>query len=179
LLRCTPRGPKKVELFGVGLRAAAKRRTVQTGVSCFREECALTGSPLRLRDGVAGAGEETLGSTVAARGKRRSRPLPTKATREAVDGRGFRASGARKFGEPVARVHMTAPWIRADLTRWECRTGRLLCRRRSTTPNAPAHRVPVNRAKRAGLPDTAEEVRDCLGRQEGQRRADQHRPVQG
>lgn len=45
-------------------------------------------------------GEETLGCTVAARGKRRSRPLPTKAIDEAV---GERGSGRYPLGD-LARV---------------------------------------------------------------------------
>jgi hypothetical protein len=45
------------------------------------------------------AGEESLWIGVAAKGKKRSRPLPTKAIDEAVGERGFRPSGARIFGK--------------------------------------------------------------------------------
>ena len=44
-------------------------------------------------------GEESPGCPVAARGKRRSRPLPTKAIDEAVGERGFRPLRARRFGK--------------------------------------------------------------------------------
>jgi hypothetical protein len=80
-------------------RAATQWRTVQTGVSWFREEWAPLGS-LSRSDGVASPGEETLGCTVAAKGKRRSRPLPTKAIDEAV---GERGSGRYPLGD-LARV---------------------------------------------------------------------------
>jgi hypothetical protein len=68
-------------------------------------------------------GEETSGCTVAARGKRRSRPLPTKAIEEAV---GERGSGRRAQGD-LARIGRCvqcpadAP-CPAKLILWACRT---------------------------------------------------------
>jgi hypothetical protein len=75
---------------------------VQTGVSWFREEWAER------------PGEETLGCTVAAKGKRRSRPLPTKAIDEAV---GERGSGRYSLGD-LAKVGCYV----------QCRAGSLVLR---------------------------------------------------
>ena len=68
-------------------RAATKWRMVQTGVSWFREEWAKPRG-------------RNFGPTVAAKGKRRSRPLPTKAIDEDV---GERGSGHRTQGH-LARI---------------------------------------------------------------------------
>ena len=63
-----------------------------------REEYAVSGFPLRSRNGVTGVGEETWGRTVAARVMRRSRPLPTKAIDEVRRCR-VCTPCSRRFGE--------------------------------------------------------------------------------
>jgi hypothetical protein len=65
---------------------------VQTDVSWFREEC------------VGHAGEETLGEPLQQGGKRRSRPLPTKATRKDVDECGSGQSDAKEIWQVWGRA---------------------------------------------------------------------------
>jgi hypothetical protein len=60
-------------------------------------------------------------AAVAAKRKRRSRALPTKAIDEAVGERGFRASFARTFGKDrLARSMSSGPSMRATLIAWAC-----------------------------------------------------------
>jgi hypothetical protein len=63
-------------------------------------------------------GEESSGCSVAARGKRRSRPLATKAIDEAVGERGFRQSRAKRLGKDRV-AHSMSGWR-------TCRRNRLM-----------------------------------------------------
>jgi hypothetical protein len=68
-----------------------------------REEWAPSGSPSR-SDGVASPGEETLGQPLQQGGKRRSRPLPTKAIDEDVDECGSEQSNAKEISQIWVRA---------------------------------------------------------------------------
>ena len=88
-------------------------------------------------------GEETLDCTVAARGKRRSRPLPTKAIDEAV---GERGSGHRAQGD-LARIGRRVQ-CRADALCPARPTDGLAGSRRGIPPTERCMKTP----RRAGLP---------------------------
>lgn len=110
-------------------RAATQWRTGQTGVSC------------PARNGRS-PGEESSGCTVAARGKRRSRPLPTKAIDEAV---GERGSGNRTQGDLARfgwRVQCLADGTSPhEVTGWDCRATSRHPADRAWNGIAPARRV--------------------------------------
>ena len=87
-------------------------------------------------------GEESSECPVAARGKRRSRPLPTKAIDEAVGerGSGFRAQGdLARIGWRVQCPADTP--CAAKRTRWTCRIKTQHSADRTANENAPSHRI--------------------------------------
>ena len=117
-------------------RAVTKWRTVQTEVSWFREEWAKPRG-------------RNLGPTVAARGKRRSHPLPTKAIDEAV---GERGSGHLAQGNLASigwRVQCPADGLcPATLIAWACRTRTRHSAERAVNDNAPSHWISVGAGDR-------------------------------
>ena len=112
---------------------------MQTGVSC------------PARNGRS-PGEETLGCTVAARGKRRSRPLPTKAIDEAV---GERGSGHRAQGDLArkrAHVQCPADWLCLEIHRVCLLNHDAHSADAAMDENAPSYRIPVGDADRGDWP---------------------------